>query len=426
MAFAATPAQTPSATPAQHTVTTTATVQDTTATEQNKTAVPANTVVNQQLRSGVVTSPKDIQDVRPYIFSDVPSDFWASKSISAVAKAKLMKGYADGTFRPNQPMTREEVASLFNNITDDGQAAFISSHFKDITSDRWSALAIESVARKNIISGYGDDTYKPEKYMSRQEFAVVADNYIHYLGYTTEDPTVLDNIAYGDQKFVAPWAQDAVRELAYLGFTNYAPGTLFNPEKYVTRAEAAEIAYRMTQTEQALAFHNTLFKQQVESKTASIIDKTLGYGNDFTKFRQDGALFWDGGKLHASLTDKKKADAVAHAISETQDPQLESALVVSQGKLNQAQLEDYQSDALDLYKAKEPKGNIISIRPNDDTSALIITADSVQKDTVKAFKKKFKNNVVVQLPQPETVKVDAAIQFPLPPRVNYYLSLIHI
>ena len=115
-----------------------------------------------------------------------------------------------------------------------------------------------------------------------------------------------------------------------------------------------------------------------------------------------------------------KADAVAHAISETQDPQLESALVVSQGKLNQAQLEDYQSDALDLYKAKEPKGNIISIRPNDDTSTLIITADSVQKDTVKAFKKKFKNNVVVQLPQPETVKADAAIQFPLPPRVNYY------
>ena len=367
-----------------------------------------------------IGTPQDIRKIRAHIFTDVPSDFWAANSISTVTKANLMKGYSDGTFRPNQPMTREEVAALFNNITDDGTAAFLSSKFKDITSDRWSALAIESVARKNIISGYGDETYKPEKYMSRQEFAVVADNYLHYLGYTTEDPTVLDHIAYGDQKFVAPWAQDAVRELAYLGFTLYSPGTLFNPEKYVTRAEAAEIAYRMTQTEQALAFHNTLFKQQVESKTATIIDKTLGYGNDFTKFRQDGALFWDGGKLHASLTDKKKADAVAHAIAETHDPQLESALVVSQGKLNQEQLEEYQSDALDLYKAKEPKGNIISIRPNEDTSALIITADSVQKDTVKAFKKKFKNNVVVQLPQPETVKPDATIQFPLPPRVNYY------
>ena len=395
-----------------------ATKMETTKTEaanvkSTNTASPA--IVNTS-----IGTPQDIQKIRAHIFTDVPSDFWAANSISTVTKANLMKGYSDGTFRPNQPMTREEVAALFNNITDDGTAAFLSSKFKDITSDRWSALAIESVARKNIISGYGDNTYKPEKYMSRQEFAVVADNYIHYLGYTTEDPTALDSIAYGDQKFVAPWAQDAVRELAYLGFTNYAPGTLFNPEKYVTRAEAAEIAYRMTQTEQALAFHNTLFKQQVESKTATIIDKTLGYGNDFTKFRQDGALFWDGGKLHASLTDKKKAEAVAHAISEAQDPQLESALVVAQGKLNQAQLEDYQSDALDLYKAKEPKGNIISIRPNDDTSALIITADSVQKDTVKAFKKKFKNNVVVQLPQPETVKPDAAIQFPLPPRVNYY------
>ena len=70
----------------------------------------------------------------------------------------------------------------------------------------------------------------------------------------------------GDQKFVAPWAQDAVRELCIPWVLNYAPGTLFNPEKYVTRAEAAEIAYRMTQTEQALAFHNTLFKQQVENK----------------------------------------------------------------------------------------------------------------------------------------------------------------
>ena len=45
----------------------------------------------------------------------------------------------------------------------------------------------------------------------------------------------------GDQKFVAPWAQDAVRELAYLGFTNYAPGTLFNPEKYVTRQKQRKL-----------------------------------------------------------------------------------------------------------------------------------------------------------------------------------------
>ena len=381
--------------------------------ESSTTATPV--VVNKS-----IGTPQDIQKIRAHIFTDVPSDFWAANSISTVTKANLMKGYSDGTFRPNQPMTREEVAALFNNITDDGTAAFLSSKFKDITSDRWSALAIESVARKNIISGYGDETYKPEKYMSRQEFAVVADNYLHYLGYTTEDPTVLDNIAYGDQKFVAPWAQDAVRELAYLGFTMYSPGTLFNPEKYITRAEAAEIAYRMTQTEQALAFHNALFKQQVETKTANIIGKALGYDNDFTKFRQDGALFWEAGQLHASLTDQKKVDLVTNAIAQARDPQLERAVVVSKGKLTQEQLEDYQSDAISLYQEKEPQGKILSIAPNTDTSALLITVDSIQKPTLKAFKKKFGEKVFLQLPPEPLANTNGAIQFPLPPRVNYY------
>lgn len=373
------------------------------------TTSQGNSVVNTDMRSPVAL--KDIQDVRPFIFSDVPSDFWAAKSIGAVTKAKLMKGYSDGTFKPNQPMTREEVAALFNNITDDGQAAFISSRFKDITSDRWSALAIDSVARKNIISGYGDETYKPDKYMSRQEFAVVADNYIHYLGYTTEDPTVLDQVAYGDQKFVSPWAQDAVRELAYLGFTNYAPGTLFNPEKYVTRAEAAEIAYRMTQTPQALAFHNTLYRQQVENKTSKVISKALNYGDDFSQFRNDGVLFWKNGKLMTAVINKKQLETVAHAIAETNDPQLTNTVIVGPGKLTQAQLEEYQSDAIALYKEQEPQGSIISILPSDDTSSLVITADSVEPPTVKAFKKKFGKNVVVQLPQEETT---TPIQFPLP------------
>ena len=395
-----------------------ATKMETTKTEaanvkSTNTASPA--IVNTS-----IGTPQDIQKIRAHIFTDVPSDFWAANSISTVTKANLMKGYSDGTFRPNQPMTREEVAALFNNITDDGTAAFLSSKFKDITSDRWSALAIESVARKNIISGYGDETYKPEKYMSRQEFAVVADNYLHYLGYTTEDPTALDHIAYADQKFVAPWAQDAVRELASLGFTLYTPGTLFNPEKYITRAEAAEIAYRMTQTEQSLAFHNTLFKQQVENKTAKIISKALNYDNDFTKFRQDGALFWEAGQLHASLTDQKKADLVTNAIAQAHDPQLDRAVVVSKGKLTQEQLEDYQSDAIALYQEKEPQGKILSITPNTDTSALLITVDSIQKPTLKAFKKKFGEKVFLQLPPEPLTNTNGAIQFPLPPRVNYY------
>ena len=143
----------------------------------------------------------------------------------------------------------------------------------------------------------------------------------------------------------------------------------------------------MTQTEQSLAFHNTLFKQQVENKTAKIISKALNYDNDFTKFRQDGALFWEAGQLHASLTDQKKADLVTNAIAQAHDPQLDRAVVVSKGKLTQEQLEDYQSDAISLYQEKEPQGKILSIAPNTDTSALLITVDSIQKTNPKSIQK---------------------------------------
>ena len=356
--------------------------------------------------------PNRFNSLRDYLFTDVKPDYWAAPAITTMAEAKILSGYSDGTFHPEQALKREEAAIIFDKLIGDRPGVMLASPYSDITSDRFSALAIDSVSKKNIMSGYGDNSFNPEQFMSRQEFAVVADNYLHYLGYTTDDPTVLDQVAYGDQKFVAPWAQDAVRELAYLGFTNYAPGTMFNPEKYVTRAEAAEISYRMTQTPQALAFHNALYRQQVEQKTSNVISHALHYGQDFTQFRNDGALFWKEGKLHVSVVDKKHFDTVHTALADAHDPQLDNALIVSQGKLTQAQLEDLQSDALALYQNKEPQGKIISILPTDDASVLVITADSVQPGTIKAFKKKFGKKVIIQTP-PEDIPT-TTIQFPLP------------
>lgn len=174
------------------------------------------------------------EEARKYTFVDIPADYWATKAIAVMTNQQLISGYNDNTFRPEKPISREEVASLFSNLISGESSVMLSSSFKDITSDRWSANAIERVAQLNIISGYGDNTYRPEQFMSRQEFAVVADNYIHYLGYTTDDQAAMDAVHYNDQKFIAPWAQTAVRELAALGFLHYQPRLLFNPEKYIT------------------------------------------------------------------------------------------------------------------------------------------------------------------------------------------------
>nr|WP_252894296.1 hypothetical protein [Veillonella denticariosi] len=117
------------------------------------------------------------------------------------------------------------------------------------------------------------------------------------------------------------------------------------------------------------------------------------------------------------LDGSKESRPRCQAIADAHDLQLDKTVVVSKGKLTQAQLEDYQSDAIALYQEKEPKGKIISIYPNTDTSALIITVDSIQKSTMKAFKKKFHDNVFLQLPpEPLTGGSDENIHFPLPQR----------
>ncbi len=372
------------------------------------TAAPASTATNT-----TVPPSKSIQNVRQYIFSDVPSDFWAAPAISVMTREKAMTGYSDGTFRPNKPLTREEAAALFNNIIGDTQNIMLASSFNDITSDRWSAVAIESVARKNIISGYGNNTYQPEKYMSRQEFAVVADNYIHYLGYVTDDPTVLDTISYSDQKFIAPWAQDAVRELASLGFLMYSPNTLFNPEKYITRAEAAEMTYRMTHTEQAVAFRNTIFKQQVESKAVELINKTLNFNGDFTKFRSVGAMFWNNNTLQIAVVNSKELKKIGSALALSKDPVLTQNVSVHSGKYNQTYFDELQLETTYKYNQLEPKGTVLSIKPDLTASTLTLTVDTLSAESQKAFTKEFGKKATIQT-QPLTQDDWAqTVSFPL-------------
>lgn len=173
-------------------------------TKNNTVQALSKASKTQDSKQGMTTNtqPSVFQEARKYTFVDVPADYWAATSIAVMTNQQLISGYSDNTFRPDKPITREEAASLFSNLISDESPVMLASSFKDITSDRWSANAIERVAQLNIISGYGDKTYRPERFMSRQEFAVVADNYIHYLGYTTEDPTTLDAIHYNDQNLL--------------------------------------------------------------------------------------------------------------------------------------------------------------------------------------------------------------------------------
>ncbi|WP_081957264.1 amidase family protein [Paenibacillus sp. FSL R7-0273] len=104
-------------------------------------------------------------------FTDVSSTHWANKYIGAAAGSGLMNGYSDGSFRPDQKISRSELAALITRafkLTGTGNASFT-----DVNRNAWYYDSIDALASNKIITGYADNTFKPEKDITRAEFATI-------------------------------------------------------------------------------------------------------------------------------------------------------------------------------------------------------------------------------------------------------------
>lgn len=104
-------------------------------------------------------------------FTDVATHHWAFASISAAADAGFMNGYPDNHFFPDQPITREEAAAVlvraFALPPKEGEKSF-----SDVTSDRWSYEAIQTLTAHKVVNGYPDGSFQPLQSVSRAELAV--------------------------------------------------------------------------------------------------------------------------------------------------------------------------------------------------------------------------------------------------------------
>ncbi|MNP35996.1 Cellulosome-anchoring protein precursor [compost metagenome] len=104
------------------------------------------------------------------MFSDVSSSHWAAAAIEKVAKMGLMQGYKDGTFKPNQSLTRAEMASLAVSLAP--VTTKPGSGFSDIGS-HWAKEAIQKAQGLGILTGYKDGTFRPNAELTRAEAVVI-------------------------------------------------------------------------------------------------------------------------------------------------------------------------------------------------------------------------------------------------------------
>ena len=103
-------------------------------------------------------------------FSDVPKGYWAANYIGYMQQFGIITGYSDGSFRPDAPVTRAEfaaIASRFEKLTEG------SKSFTDVPDTYWAARYINFAATRGWVTGYSDGTFKPENTITRAEVAAV-------------------------------------------------------------------------------------------------------------------------------------------------------------------------------------------------------------------------------------------------------------
>jgi heme-binding NEAT domain protein len=173
------------------------------------------------------------------VFKDV-AKHWAASSIEKATKLGIAKGYQDGTFRPNGNVTRAEFATFISRAlklpTGSSQREFSDT----VNTQAWAKPYIAQVVEAGLVFGYSDQTFKPERAITRAELAVII---ARAAGLNTT--TTGQKLTFKDSNDVPSWAVNAISAAVEAGLIQGKTGNQFDPNGQATRAEALTMIMRL-------------------------------------------------------------------------------------------------------------------------------------------------------------------------------------
>lgn len=165
-------------------------------------------------------------------FGDLSQAEWARNAIEKMFKRGIVSGYEDGSYRPNNIITRNEVLSILMRAFDlmDEDAVY---DFTDGDPLAWYAKAVASAKKRGIITGYNDGSFGDGAPVTRQDMAV----FVYRMGGFERS----EGNSFTDGDDIADYAQEAVDSLAAAGIINGMGDGTFAPNEPATRAQFTKI-----------------------------------------------------------------------------------------------------------------------------------------------------------------------------------------
>lgn len=177
----------------------------------------------------------------PTGFKDVASNHWAYSYVTELSQKGIISGYDDNTFRPNNSVTREEFVKMIVGASGLYKAD-AQCEFTDVPQNAWYYPYVASAYVNEIVSGVTDTEFGVGSNITRQDVAVIA---ARILKRFKDNVTIPESTTLTDIDTVSDYATDSVKLLNGMGIINGYDDGSFMPKNTLTRAEAATIICKL-------------------------------------------------------------------------------------------------------------------------------------------------------------------------------------
>ena len=177
-------------------------------------------------------------------FTDINLDAWYMTEVEFAMANKFMSGYGDGRFAPDAPLSRAMLAQILYNMA--GKPRVANCVFVDVPSRAWYYDAVTWAAANGIVSGYGNGLFGPNDPITREQLATMLYRYEQSQGggFVNDWAFLLD---YPDRDKVSGYAYEALCWCTMNGIITGMDGGTLNPQGTATRAQAAVMLVRFVQ-----------------------------------------------------------------------------------------------------------------------------------------------------------------------------------
>ena len=230
-------------------------------------------------------------------FSDVNNNYWAKDFIQDLSARGIIKGFPDGSFRPDAPVTRAEFAAMVRSVNKVKTRA--AARFVDVSSNFWARGAIADAYEMGWLSGYPGNVFRPAQQIPRVQVVVALNNGLGYEPTCNfQDVLSYYNDAAEIQSYAVKSVAAATERQLVISYPN--PKSL-KPNQSATRAEVAAFIYQvLVNTNQAKAMNSPyIAKVDVSQNVAIKIPSGATIPVEYTK---DKILLGPNDKSPITLT----------------------------------------------------------------------------------------------------------------------------